>query len=183
MNLVHGGRYKEIYIQSLSYKEFLLFHNLYDSDDSLAKYIQFGGLPGLAKIGLDEDDAVEYQKDVFNTVLLKDVIFRNKIRNIVFLENLTNFIADNIGKLISANNISKYMKLQGDKISSDTVINYAKYLEDAYIIHKVNRYDIHGFMANGYLKVMINSISKIMVFVTQLSGEQERETLKKSLKI
>ena len=111
LSTIIGGRYKEIYIQSLSYKEFLLFHNLYDSDDSLAKYIQFGGLPGLAKIGLDEDDAVEYQKDVFNTVLLKDVIFRNKIRNIVFLENLTNFIADNIGKLISANNISKYMKL------------------------------------------------------------------------
>lgn len=144
LSTIIGGRYKEIYIQSLSYKEFIQFHNLQDGDDTLAKYIQFGGLPGLVKIGLDEDDAIEYQKDVLNTVLLKDVIFRNNIRNIPFLEKLTTFIADNIGKIISASSISKYMKLQGTKVSPDTIIDYAKYLEDAYIIHKVSRYDIHG---------------------------------------
>lgn len=144
LSTIIGGRYKEIYIQSLSYKEFIQFHNLQDGDDALAKYIQFGGLPGLIKIGLDEDDAVEYQKDVLNTVLLKDVIFRNNIRNIPFLEKLTIFIADNIGKIISASSISKYMKLQGTKVSPDTIIDYAQYLEDAYIIHKVSRYDIHG---------------------------------------
>lgn len=144
LSTIIGGRYKEIYIQSLSYKEFIQFHNLQDGDDALAKYIQFGGLPGLIKIGLDEDDAVEYQKDVLNTVLLKDVIFRNNIRNIPFLEKLTTFIADNIGKIISASSISKYMKLQGTKVSPDTIIDYAQYLEDAYIIHKVSRYDIHG---------------------------------------
>lgn len=139
-----GGRYKEIYIQSLSYQEFLQFHQLTDSDDSLAKYIQFGGLPGLVKIGLDEDDAREYQKDIYNTVLLKDVILRNNIRNVVFLENLTRFLADNIGKLISANSIAKYMKSQGQSITSTTIIEYIKYLAEAYILHKVNRYDIHG---------------------------------------
>ena len=105
-----GGRYKEIHILPLSYQEFLQFHQLTDSDDSLAKYLQFGGLPGLVKIGLDEDDAREYQKDIYNTVLLKDVILRNNIRNVVFLENLTRFLADNIGKLISANSVGKYMK-------------------------------------------------------------------------
>ena len=131
-------------MQSLSYKEFLQFHNLQDEDDALAKYIQFGGLPGLKKMGLDEDDAIEYQKDVLNTVLLKDVISRNNIRNVSFLEKLTDFIADNIGKIISASSISKFMKSQGTSISPDTVIDYAQYLEDAYIIHKVNRYDIHG---------------------------------------
>lgn len=139
-----GGRYKEIYIQSLSYQEFLQFHQLTDSDDSLAKFIQFGGLPGLVKIGLDEDDAREYQKDIYNTVLLKDVILRNNIRNVVFLENLTRFLADNIGKLISANSIAKYMKSQGESITSTTIIEYIKYLAEAYILHKVNRYDIHG---------------------------------------
>lgn len=139
-----GGRYKEIYIQSLSYQEFLQFHQLTDSDDSLAKFIQFGGLPGLVKIGLDEDDAREYQKDIYNTVLLKDVILRNNIRNVVFLENLTRFLADNIGKLISANRIAKYMKSQGQSITSTTIIEYIKYLAEAYILHKVNRYDIHG---------------------------------------
>ena len=144
LSTIIGGRYKEIYVQSLSYKEFLQFHHLQDGDDALAKYIQFGGLPGLLKMGLDEDDATEYQKDVLNTVLLKDVISRNNIRNVAFLEKLTDFIADNIGKIISASSISKYMKSQGANVASDTIIDYAQYLEEAYIIHKVNRYDIHG---------------------------------------
>ena len=144
LSTIIGGRYKEIYVQSLSYKEFLQFHNLHDSDDALSKYIQFGGLPGLVKIGLDEDDAIEYQKDVLSTVLLKDVISRNNIRNVPFLEKMTNFIADNIGKIVSATSISKFMKSQGTNVSPDTIIDYAQYLEDAYIIHKVNRYDIHG---------------------------------------
>ena len=139
-----GGRYKEIYIQALSYEEFMLFHQLTDSDDTLAKYIQFGGLPGLMKMGLDEQDAREYQTDVYHTVLLKDVIMRNKIRNVPFLENLVRFLADNAGKIISANSIAKYMKSQGDSVTSTVIINYTKFLCEAYLLHKVNRYDIHG---------------------------------------
>lgn len=139
-----GGRYKEIYIQSLSYNEFLEFHNLSDNDESLSLYIQYGGMPGLAKIGLEEDDAREYQIDIYHTVLLKDVIMRNQIRNVPFLENLVRFLAENIGKLISANSIAKYMKSQGESITSSVVINYISFLCEAYILHKVNRYDIHG---------------------------------------
>ena len=139
-----GGRYKEIRIQSLSYREFLQFHRLEDSDDALSWYIQFGGLPGLVKIGLDEDDAREYQKDILNTVLLKDVILRNKIRNVAFLENLVRFLSDNIGKIISANSIAKYMKSQGESINSTTIIDYTRMLTEAFIVHKVGRYDIHG---------------------------------------
>ena len=139
-----GGRYKEIYIQSLSYNEFLEFHNLSDNDESLSLYIQYGGMPGLAKIGLEEDDAREYQIDIYHTVLLKDVIMRNQIRNVPFLENLVRFLADNIGKLISANSIAKYMKSQGESITSSVDINYISFLCEAYILHKVNRYDIHG---------------------------------------
>lgn len=139
-----GGRYKEIYIQSLSYNEFLEFHNLSDNDESLSLYIQYGGMPGLAKIGLEEDDAREYQIDIYHTVLLKDVIMRNQIRNVPFLENLVRFLADNIGKLISANSIAKYMKSQGESITSSVVINYISFLCEAYILHKVNRYGIHG---------------------------------------
>lgn len=139
-----GGRYKEIYIQSLSYNEFLEFHNLPDNDESLSLYIQYGGMPGLAKIGLEEDDAREYQTDIYHTVLLKNVIMRNQIRNVPFLENLVRFLADNIGKLISANSIAKYMKSQGESITSTLVINYVSFLCEAYILHKVNRYDIHG---------------------------------------
>ena len=139
-----GGRYKEIYIQSLTYQEFLNFHHLTDNDDALALYIQFGGLPGLVKIGLDEEDAREYQMDIYHTVLLKDVILRNQIRNVTFLENLVRFLADNSGKLISANSIAKFMKSQGEAVTSTVVSNYIKYLTEAYMIHQVNRYDIHG---------------------------------------
>jgi predicted AAA+ superfamily ATPase len=139
-----GGRYKEIYVQALSYEEFMLFHRLTDSDDTLAKYIRLGGLPGLVKMGLDEQDAREYQQDVYHTVLLKDVIMRNNIRNVPFLENLVRFLADNAGKIISANSIARYMRSQGDNVTSTAIINYTKMLCDAYLIHKVNRYDIHG---------------------------------------
>ena len=139
-----GGRYKEIYVQALSYNEFLTFHQLPDNDDSLAKYINFGGLPGLQKIGLDENDVREYQQDVLNTVLVKDVIMRNNIRNPVFLDNLIRFLADNTGKIVSANSISKFMRSQGQSITSTAVINYIKALCETYVIHKVNRYDTYG---------------------------------------
>ena len=139
-----GGRYKEVYVQALSYEEFLTFHHLTDSDDSLAKFIEFGGLPGLIRYGLEEQDAREYQMDVYNTVLLKDVIMRNQIRNAPFLESLVRFLADNAGKLISANSIAKYMKSQGESVTSTAIINYTKFLCESYMLHKVNRYDIHG---------------------------------------
>lgn len=139
-----GGRYKEIYVQALSYEEFLTFQQLPDNEESLAKYINLGGLPGLRKTGLDENDVREYQQDVLNTVLLKDVIMRNNIRNPVFLENLMRFLADNAGKIISANSISKYMRGQGQNITSTAIINYIQALCETYVIHKVNRYDIHG---------------------------------------
>ena len=139
-----GGRFKEIRIQSLSYREFLAFHQLEDSDDALAKYIQFGGMPGLVKIGLNEDDAREYQRDIFSIALLKDVILRNKIRNVTFLETLVRFLADNIGKIISATNIAKYLKSQGQSVTTATVIDYARMLTEAFIVDKVSRYDIHG---------------------------------------
>lgn len=139
-----GGRYKEIHIQALSYEEFMLFHQLPDTDDTLGQYIRFGGLPGLIKFGLNEQDVREYLSDVFHTALLKDVIMRNQIRNVTFLENFVRFLADNTGKLISANSIAKYMKSQGESITSTSVINYTKFLCDAYIIYDVQRYDIHG---------------------------------------
>ena len=144
LSTIIGGRFKEIYIQPLSYEEFLTFHSLDDNDDSLTKYVNLGGMPGLNKIGLQEDDVREYQKDVYNTVLLKDVLMRNNIRNVNFLENLVLYLADNTGKIISANNVSKYMKSNGENISASVILNYLNYLSDAYIINKVNRYDVHG---------------------------------------
>ncbi len=139
-----AGRHKEIYIQSLSYIEFLQFHSLPDGEEALKQYIQYGGMPGLRRIGLEDDEAREYLKDIYHTVLLKDVIMRNEIRNVPFLENLVFFLADNTGKPISASNISKYMRGQGQTISPQAIINYVSYLCDAFVTQKVSRYDIHG---------------------------------------
>lgn len=143
LTTIIGGRFKEIYIQSLSYAEFLDFHGLEDSEENLIKYIDYGGLPGLIKFGLNPD-ARQYQNDVLNTALIKDVIQRNGIRNVNFLYNLINFIADNIGKPFSPFSISKYMKSQGEKVSPTMIANYLSALCEAYIMSYVKRYDIHG---------------------------------------
>lgn len=140
-----SGRYQEIYVQSLSYLEFLEFHGLTDSDESLLTYLDYGGLPGLRIIGLGEEEHVwDYLRSVFNTVMLKDVIERHKIRNIPFLNNLIVFMADTIGKVGSATSISKYMKSLGQDVSANVVLDYTSYFTEAYLIDAVKRYDIHG---------------------------------------
>ena len=140
-----GGRYIEIYIQPLSYSEFLTFHRLSDSNtDTLEKYIEFGGMPGLVQVGLDRESALKYLSSIYDTTLLKDVVMRNQVRNVDFMAKLVQFMADNEGKLISANNISKYLKSKGESVSPAVIINYQNMLSEAYLLHKVSRYDIHG---------------------------------------
>ena len=140
-----SGRYQEIYVQSLSYLEFLEFHGLADSDESLLKYLDYGGLPGLRVVGLDEEEHVwDYLRGVLNTVMLKDVIERHKIRNIPFLNNLIVFLADTIGKVGSATSISKYMKSLGQDVSVNVVLDYTSFFTEAYLVDAVKRYDIHG---------------------------------------
>ena len=140
-----GGRYHEIYIQSLSYNEFIIFHNLNDSDEALWKYIYYGGLPGLRQLGLDDEEFVwDYIKGVYSTVVLKDIIERQSIRNVAFLNILLRYFADTIGKLSSLNNISKFMKSQGQDIAVKSIALYLEYFKNAYLLSSVERYDIHG---------------------------------------
>ena len=140
-----AGRYVEIRVHPLTYPEFLEFHGLEDSDDSLMIYLNYGGLPGLRQIGLDSDEHVwAYLSSVFNTIMLKDIIERHDIRNVPFLNNLIAFYADTTGKLTSANSISKYVKSQGKNISSNLVLLYRSFYQEAYLLNAVSRYDIHG---------------------------------------
>lgn len=140
-----SGRHVEVRVHPLSYTEFLQFHNLEDSDESLMKYLGYGGLPGLRRVGLDNDEQVwKYLESVFNTIMLKDIIERNDIRNIPFLNRLIAFYADTTGKLTSANSISKYMKSQDSNVSSNLILLYRKFYCDAFLIDVVPRYDIHG---------------------------------------
>lgn len=140
-----AGRYIEIPIYSLGYREFLEFHGLIDSDESLGDYLRVGGLPGLRMYDIkDEIHVRDYLQGVYNTIMMRDVISREKIRNIPFIENLSRFMADNEGKLISTNSIVKFMKSQGEKISETVTSSYIGYLGKALIINAVARYDIHG---------------------------------------
>lgn len=140
-----AGRYVEIPIYGLSYSEFLEFHNLSDSEESLNAYLRVGGLPGLRLYDINDEILVrDYLQGVYNTIMMRDIIAREKIRNVPFMENLARFMADNIGKLISTNSIVKYMKSQGEKISEAVTSTYIDYLCKALIMMPVGRYDIHG---------------------------------------
>ena len=140
-----GGRYIEIHILSLSYREFLTFHGLDDSDDSLLKYLGFGGLPHLYRLGLENEDMVwEYIQNIYNTIVLKDVVQREGLRNVTLFENLMSYVSDNAGQLVSATSLSKYLKSQRVELTPLSAINYLKAASNAYIINKVPRYDIHG---------------------------------------
>ena len=140
-----SGRHIEVRVHPLTYAEFLQFHDLPDTDESLMIYLNYGGLPGLRKVGLDSDDQVwAYVTSVFNTIMLKDIIERHDIRNIPFLNNLIAFYADTTGKLTSANSISKYMKSQEENVSSNLILLYRGFYAESYLIDVVPRYDIHG---------------------------------------
>lgn len=149
-----SGRYVEVKIFSLSYPEFLRFHNMEDSNESLMHYLRMGGLPGLYNFKPEEQSQInDYLEGVYNTILVKDIVTREKIRNVAQLENIIRFVADNIGKPTAVSNISKYMTSRGEKISEETVANYLDYLNKAYLAIPVNRFNIHG-------KMLLESASK-----------------------
>lgn len=140
-----SGRYIEIKIYNLSYLEFLQFHNMKDSDEALMHYLIMGGLPGLLAFKPEEKSQInDYFEGVFNTIFVKDIVSREKIRNVTQLENVIRFVADNIGKPISITNIVRYITSKGEKISDETASNYLKYLRDAFLAIPIKRFDIHG---------------------------------------
>lgn len=140
-----SGRYMEVHVQSLSYEEFLEFHHLDDNNDSLVKYLNVGGLPNLALLPIDNKEIVnDYLSSIYNTIVLKDILQREQVRNVAFLENLSRFIADNIGKLFSPNSISKFLQHEKESINPPLVRAYMGFLCNAYILNKVSRYDISG---------------------------------------
>lgn len=98
----------------------------------------------MANLGLEDDTPFEYLRNVYSTILLKDVVARENIRNVSFLENLVGYLADNVGALFSASNISRYLKSQRVDISPQLTINYLRALANAYFVHKVVRSEIGG---------------------------------------
>ncbi|MDR2096190.1 MAG: ATP-binding protein [Treponema sp.] len=148
-----AGRYVQIQIHPLAYAEFLVFHRLENTTAALRKYLRIGGMPYLASLlksappdTADSREALafEYLKNLYESILLRDVVARENIRNVRFLENLAVYLADNTGSLFSASNISKYLKNQKINMPVQTVLNYLKALEKSFLVHKVQRADING---------------------------------------
>jgi len=139
-----GGRIVEFNIHSLSYSEFLYFHKIEDSKESLGKYFVLGGMPFLVNLGLDEKVAAEYLKNLYTTIVYRDIVSRNRVRSTWFLEQLIHYLADTTGSLFSAKSISDYLKSQKIRIPHNQVQTFIGYMSDAYLVHRVPRYDIIG---------------------------------------
>jgi len=140
-----AGRYHRVHVSSLDYREFLLFYGLEDSDNAFSHYLRWGGLPFLYRIPLeDERTRVEYLGSIYDTIFVKDIVRRKNVRNVSLLDNLARFVADNSGKVFSANSIAKYLKGSALAVSANTVGEYMDALCDTYMIDRVKRYDIKG---------------------------------------
>lgn len=139
-----SGRYIEIEVYSLSYSEFLQFHELQDDNDTLEKFMKYGGLPYLKHLALKDEIVFEYLKNIYSTIVYKDIINRYAIRNIRFLEQLVLFVAAHTGSVFSSKKISDFLKSQQINIAPNQVQTYIKYLENAFLIHAVQRYDMIG---------------------------------------
>lgn len=145
-----AGRYVEIRVYPLSFLEYLDFSKTNEAEAHLpiqkqfANYLRFGGLPGIHQLKWEESRVSQYLSDIYNSVLLKDDIERNHIRDTALLEGIVLYLMDNIGNTFSARTISTFLKSQGRKLSTENVYNYLKALESAFLIHKVPRFDIKG---------------------------------------
>ena len=140
-----AGRYHRVHVNSLDYREFLLFYGLEDSDNAFSQYLRWGGLPFLYRVPLeDERTRTEYLGSIYDTIFVKDIVRRKNVRNVALLDNLARFVADNSGKVFSANSIAKYLKGSNLAVSANTVSEYMDALCDTYMIDRVKRYDIKG---------------------------------------
>lgn len=140
------GRYISIKMLPFTYSEFVELKKLENKEinnKSFYEYLEWGGMPQI----YNTDSEIEkklYLKDLFNTVILKDIVEKNSIKDINLLNRILQFIMENIGGIISSNSIAKYLKKENINTSVDTVLNYMEYIRDSMIISKVNRYDIRG---------------------------------------
>jgi predicted AAA+ superfamily ATPase len=161
------GRYVEINLYTLSFAEYLLFrqaHSGKESEDIRQEFTGFlrsGGFPVLQVADYNEETAGRMVYDIYSSIILRDVVQRNNIRDVELLERVVRFVFDNIGNKFSARNVADYFKSQQRRIDLNTVYNYLNALEGAYIIYRVPRYDIKG-------KEILKTLEKYFVGDTAL---------------
>ncbi len=143
-----AGRYIEIPVYPFSFKEFsqqvINLEITYSDEELFTRYIRLGGMPFLGNLALEEEPVIQYLRDLYGSVLLKDVIERNKIRDAALLERILIYIISNIGRTFSAKNISDYLKSEQRRVAPETVYTYIKACEQACLLHRVPRQDLVG---------------------------------------
>lgn len=142
-----SGRYVELKMYPLSFAEFLDFYG-YSFDENLItrfnEYIEVGGFPGVTELREHKASISPFLNGIYNTIIMKDVVQRGTVRDPALLDSLVRFIAANIGNTVSTKKISDYLTSAGRKTTSDTIDNYLRLLENAYIIYRARRYDLKG---------------------------------------
>ena len=143
-----AGRYVEFVIYPFSFAEFTeLYHTVYpetDTRECFNKYLTAGGMPYLSNLHYDETASRQYLRDLFNSVELKDIVKRNRIRDVDLLERIIAYVTSNIGTTFSSTAISKYLKSEGRSVSPETVLGYIKACTDAFLFYQVKRQDLQG---------------------------------------
>ncbi|WP_300394505.1 ATP-binding protein [Fusobacterium sp.] len=143
-----AGRYVEFIVYPFSFQEFSeVVKHLYkdmDIQEIFKKYILFGGMPFLHNLNFNKEASMQYLKDMYSSIILKDITQRNNIRDIDLLDRIISYIVMNIGNTFSATSLSKYFKSENRKASPETILNYIKACEEAMLIYKVQRNDLIG---------------------------------------
>lgn len=143
-----GGRYVEFVIYPFSFLEFLeLYHTVNSAasvQECFQKYLLVGGMPYLSNIRYEEEPSKQYLSDLFNSVQLKDIVKRNKVRDVDLLERIIAYVMANVGTTFSASSLVKFLKNEHRTTSTDTVLNYIKYCCDSYLFYQVKREDLQG---------------------------------------
>ena len=143
-----GGRYVEFVIYPFSFAEFLELYHTVEPDAQIPqcfrKYLLSGGMPYLANIRYADEPSRQYLHDLFNSVQLKDIVKRNKIRDVDLLERIIAYVVANVGTTFSATSLAKYLKNEQRTVAPETILNYIKYCCDAYLFYQVKREDLQG---------------------------------------
>lgn len=143
-----GGRYVEFTIYPFSFSEFTELYKVIfpgaQLQECFQKYLLFGGMPYLANLRYAEEPCRQYLTDVFNSVQLKDIVKRNKIRDVDLLERILSYIIANVGTTFSATSISKFFKSEKRNVAPETILNYIRHCTDAYLFYPVKRQDLQG---------------------------------------
>ena len=143
-----GGRYVEFIIYPFSYAEFMELYKTITPDESnqicFQKYILSGGMPYLANIRYADEPSKQYLHDLFNSVQLKDIVKRNKVRDVDLLERIIAYVMANVGTTFSAASLAKFLKSEQRTVAPETILNYIKYCCDAYLFYQVKREDLQG---------------------------------------